>query len=107
MKDSDNISIEKEILKRIKEQPNPNIRLIKHMKILKWFWIVSCLFSISVLVGLYVAPNLRKHLESDYSFLMYLPTLFVIIIIFLGFRFQEIKLIAFRKQNNSIENNRQ
>lgn len=100
----ENNSIEKEVLKRIRNQVDPNIQIRKHLKVLKVFWIISCLFSISFCFCLYAYPELRRQLEDNYSFLMYLPTLFVIVLIFLGLRFQEIKMMKFENRSKFKDN---
>jgi len=95
----ENTSIEKEVLKKIRKQVNPNIQIRKHLKFLKFFWIISCLFSVSFTYALYAYPELRKQLEYSYPFLMYLPTLFVVILIFLGLRLQEMKIMEFKNRS--------
>ena len=95
----ENTSIEKEVLKRIRSQINPNLKIRKHLMALKFFWIISSLFSVCLTYCLYVYPELRRQLEHSYSFLMYLPTLFVSILIFLGLRLQEIRLIEFKNRS--------
>ena len=104
MKNNNVNSIEQEVLKRIKEQVNPNIKLQKQIKLLMVFWIFSCLFSGCLLIGLYIYSDSINKLEKEYGLLMYLPTLFIIILIFLGFRFQELKVMEFRNQSKFKDN---
>lgn len=100
----ENTSIEKEVLKRIRDQVNPNLQIRKHLTVLKFFWIISCLFSVSFTYCLYAYPELRRQLEYSYSLLMYLPTLFVVILVFLGLRLQEIKIIEFKNRSKFKDN---
>lgn len=95
----ENTSIEKQLLKRIRRQVNPNLRIRKHLIALKLFWVISMLFSGCLTYFLYSYPELKRQLEQNYSFLMYLPTLFVVVLVFLGLRLQEIKLIEFKNRS--------
>jgi hypothetical protein len=95
----ENTTIESEVLEKIKKQINPNLRIQKHLRILKYFWMISCLFSGSFIYCLYTYPALMKLLENSYSFLIYLPTLLIIILIFLGCHFQEVKILDFKNQS--------
>lgn len=93
------MSLEQEILHRIKAQENPNGKIQKHIRLLKYFWASSCLFSILIVIMIYNYPNEFIESTNNYHFLIYLPTLFVIILIFLGFRFQELKMIEFKNKS--------
>lgn len=99
-----NDSLEKEVLKRIREQINPNEKLGRHKTILKYFWIISCLFSVGLMVGLYIYPEISVQLENEYGPLMGLPSLFVIILIILGLRLQELKLMEFKNKSKFRDN---
>lgn len=95
----DNNSIENQILERIRSQINPNLKIRKHLTALKFFWFISCLLCVVFVCFLHFYPEFRKEFEESYIILIYFPALFMIILIILGLRLQEIELIEYRNQS--------
>ena len=92
-------SFEMEVLKKIRNQVDPNLRIQKQLRLLKYFWIISSLLLFSFIYCLYAYPELNKQLEAHYGVLMLLPTLFVVVLIILGYQVQTVKIMEFKNKS--------
>lgn len=87
-----------DIISQIATEADPNIEIARHTRLLKYSWAIGCVLCLGSCLYLYLLSEESRHqFTQDYEYLLYLPTVIAILLIFLGLYLQSIRRLKVRR----------